>query len=212
MLTWIEHWFAKGSSWIARKALAWIHVALHAIAGVLTTIIGRIRNAWQGFRHEIWTIFSDISFGFQLTYHALWWLYQKGIPSAYHYALRLATYIEHLAVRLYRQSEYDILAAYKRAAAYVHAQISWFDHHIVAPIRRDVYSAWQWIRKDGARAIYLLTHPSDLASVVLGGLGTAIMRAGDPILSVTGHAIFALVVKNIARYPHIIEDIISSIL
>lgn len=212
MLNWVEHWFKSGASFITRKALDWIHVALHAIAGVIETVFSGVTHAWLDLQHATWWIFNEVRYGARLFYHFVWWVTNKGIPDLFAYAYKLGKALWHGIDEAYKWASGEIHKAIKYAERYANDIWSWGYSHFIKPIERSIYEAWQWINHDGAYIWHVITHPADLADIVLAAMAGAFMRASDKVLSAIGMAVLHTVLKQMPRMLHIIEDIFASIL
>lgn len=212
MINWIERWFHDGTSYLARKALHWVHVALHAIAGIVTGIVGNVRLAWQDLQHAVWYAFEQATYGAELTYHAIWWLVNRGIPFVYRYIIAHVKYLESAIAKAATLALHDAIALFDQAEKYTREFTAWFHANIVAPIDNSLHNAWHWINVHGEYAWKLVTHPDRLADLIVAHFAGAIMRASDGVAITIGTTILHILTKQLGRVARIAEQIISSAL
>jgi len=212
MLNWIKHWFTKGAGQIEKTALHWIYVALHGIGGVIHTVFGDVNGAWLVLHRAMWSVMDAIRNAGDLAYHGLWWVIRKGLPDAIAWAARELDKVWHWFTVITRRIEHDILNALHLAEHYADSVWTWAWVHIVRPIKNDILSAWKWIHTRGELAWYYVTHPDRLADLIVPVLAGAIARASKPVLTRTGIILTHLVLSNLVRFTHIIEDIITAVL
>lgn len=212
MINWIRQWFDKGTGQIARTALHWTFVALHGIAGIIHTIFGNVNGAWAELTHALWSAMDAVRNGIRYAYHGLWWIIRKGLPGLLTWAVKEFDRVWHWFTVITARMTCDILNALHLAEHYATSLWQWAYRHVIAPIEHSLSSAWNWIRNRGETVWFYITHPGKLADLILPELAGAIVRASDKVLTDLGIILFALLLRNIKRVLHIIEDVIVAVL
>lgn len=212
MINWIEHWFSDGASYITHRVLTWIHVALHAIAGIITGITGNVTRSWDDLQHAIWLVFDEVNYGARVTYHAIWWLVNRGIPYVYRYIISHVKLLESDLAKAISRLLADIVSAIDLAEKYAREFVAWFHANVVVPLANSLGEAWHWINSEGNYVWQLITHPDRLADLILAYFAGAIMRASDKVATAIGAALWDILTKNLHRVLRVAEDIISAVM
>lgn len=85
--------------------------------------------------------------------------------------------------------------------------LRWVDVHIIKPL----LVAWHWVIHEGAIVWHYLTHAADLVEFFWDALIAKLEKEAWTIGDKLGTFFLALVIKNLEKFAHLIEDIIDAV-
>ena len=85
--------------------------------------------------------------------------------------------------------------------------LRWVSTHIIKPL----LVAWHWVIHEGAIVWHYLTHAADLVAFFWDALIAKLEHEAWNVADKLGTFFLALIVKNLLRFAHLIEDIIDAV-
>lgn len=211
MLDWIAGYVARWAGVVAAGPRNLVQWGLHAVAGVVYTVFGNVGKAWRDLLGALqWLHARADDFLLQAT---LWitHIVTVTIPhlaaTALGYlkqALAFATQLYHLALAAVAQLE----ALAKRLIA---DAVTWVLQHVWKPLDDAVHQLAADLLKWGYYAYQLVTHPAQLAAILLDALVAAALAAFDRIAPIVGEFALRLLVHQLQRWLALAERIFLAV-
>lgn len=88
-----------------------------------------------------------------------------------------------------------------------HAWIAWVTKHILDPL----IGAVKWIAHEGSIIWHYISHPADLVDLIFDPLIAKIEAEAWDIGGKLGKFFLSLIIKNVAQFARLIEDIIDAV-
>lgn len=212
MLDWLTGWFTNFASTVGDPIVGMVHWAVHALASVVLSVFRNVLKAWDDFTGAIDGLGDSIWHFVNRVWHALWWLITKEVPRIWRWLAQESArvwkgirYAWATAVRLFN----DAIGFAERIVDDV---IGWVQRDVWKPLRDLADLLWRDLLKWGWTAWWWITHPADLAKMLLAYLIKAAEDAFWSVATPAGTFALRLVLANARRFAILIEDIVRAVL
>lgn len=211
MFDWIAGFLGFWASVVAQPIRDMVNQALHAVAGFLLGIIHDVQNAfsfWIGIIKwlitQVENIARDIGNWINYLFHTILpWIYGR-LEAAFNYAVELWRDAISYAAR-------GLAALEHLAWSWIQYVLKWAYDNIWLPLIKYADAIWRDLLKWGYTAWWWITHPTELATVLLDYLIAAAEAAFWRIAAPVGTFALRLVVANLRRFVGLLETIITAV-
>lgn len=212
MLSWLDRYWDHVRGYVPNEVANAVHWAEHALAGLVLNIFGLVSGAWNSFWNSAAVLYRGINDLGAAVYHFGAYILRTVIPSVIRWA---AAQLARLSAALAALGRYVdhwigvILAAIARAYRDIER---WAIANIYAPLRAYADRIWNDLLKWGYTAFWWITHPADLAELLIFPLAASLEKHAWDLAAGLGKFTLALVVRNTRRLALLAEEIIAAVL
>lgn len=212
MLTWIAGYVGRWAGVVPNAVRDLVHWGLHALAGVVYTVFGRVGGAWLQLLAALKAVHAAADDFMASVYGHLRQLVLVDLPKLA--ADALAYYRAGLAFarQLYDSALRAVQLARDYAAALTDSALAWTRQHVLAPLSDLITQLRADLLKWGYTAWYYVTHPDKLAPILLDALVDAAEGSFWRLAGPVGQFALRVVVANAGRFAQLAESIITAVL
>jgi hypothetical protein len=212
MFDWIADYVQRWAGVVEAHVLDALHWAVHAAVGVYNDVFTFVGAAWQKFYAAIGLVWRYANQ--YLIQAALWIIHlvTVTIPVLWVHMLAGVANAINWATTLYNRAVAFANALWLDVLQRIANVITWVTNTIWAPLKAAVEQVASDLLKWGYYAYQLVTHPDQLAVILLDALIAAAEAAFWRIAAPAGAFALKLVMANAARFAQLIETIIAGAL
>lgn len=211
MLEWLDQFFTVTKILVGQQVSDVTHWAMHALASVVFGVFKTVGAAWSKFTAAV-TRFGKEAGHFA---HEVWawatYLVRVVIPRILRWA---EAQLAKLAARL-AQVYHELITWVTRILALIRTEIDnltkWIVAHIYTPLKNYADQIARDLRKWGYTAWWYITHPAALAELLINDIVTSFERHAWDIAPKLGSFLLSLIVRNLPKLVHLVEDIITAV-
>lgn len=194
------------------KVVHFVFGVIHGITGWLVGLFGVVIWAWNHLVAAAEVIGAAVAEAVGEAASFLWTLAVHTIPSIWRH-------IEAAAIRAWHWVEHAVAWAAKHIAHlaaqawhWVENALKWVTHHVLRPLERLAAYVWDHLTRWAHLAWYLVTHPAKLAEILLWPLVSAAEQIAWQLARRFGEWLAKLVLHNMVKVAHLVEDVLAAIL
>lgn len=211
MLDWISGYVARWSLIVAGGTRNLVQWGLHALAGVVYTVFGNVGKAWRDLLGALqWLHARADDFLLQATL----WITHIVTVTIPHLAATALGYLKQalaFADHVYQLAIAAVARLEQLARQWVADAITWVLQHVWKPLDDALHQVAADLLKWGYYAYQLVTHPAQLAAILLDALVAATLAAFDRIAPIVGEFALRLVLHQIGRWLALAERIFLAV-
>lgn len=212
MLSWLDRFWRSASGYVDDKVRSTVHWAEHAIMGVVLNVFGLVGTAWryaqQGWAAgwaELGSLAHSVWAKFQYVLHVLIPELGRWVSSQVARLLAFAQGIWSGLLRLISAVDARLTAAFTAA-------IAWVLRTVWAPLKAYADQIWHDLTKWGYTAWWLVTHPDQLAELLIFHIVASLEAHAWQVARLLGTFTLALIRANLRRIAQLAEDVITAVL
>lgn len=212
MLDWIAGFVARWTPVVSNGVRDLVHWGLHALASVVYFVFGAVGKAWNDVVTAIAAAYDQAKRFVTTVGTALEFLIRVYVPRVlaqaeawWHDALSTAHALAALILA-------DLKADIADITAFINDVRQFAITHILVPLTAAIEAIKADIVKYAVFAYNLVTHPDQLAAILIRAMITAAEDIFWDIAEPAGEFALRVVTKNLARWLHLIETIIAAVL
>lgn len=209
---WLTGWFARVAGDIGQHIADAIHWAIHAVASVFMAVFAHVFGAWeQLFRWvaEFYRAFGSVLYWVGAKF---WHILRVVIPRVIDWArwwfTRLLGLIRAWVAWLWGKIRETIALIYRE----IGMVIRWAVTHIWDPLWHWVQFLWGRVKAWAWVAFWWVTHLASLAEAMIFHIAAAVERHAWELAGLLGRFFLALLIRNLARFVKIVEQIIAAVI
>lgn len=212
MLDWLKKNFTSWANVVSDQIRQFVYNQVYAVMSFLGTIVNHVSDAW----HQMYTwangLFSGISAFATSVYAYFYRIIRVTLPGIIRWADKavkaLTAWVWGHIVTLTNA----IWALRGYLLNLIDGVLAWVKHSIYDPLMSEVTSLWSSLKKWGYTAWWYITHPQDLADLLLTYILISVQKSVWLVARTMGEFFFRLFMQNVPRSVDLIEKIISDVL
>jgi hypothetical protein len=212
MLSWLDSFFSRVRGAIGSAVSDAIHYAVHALAAVVFAVFGLVGRAWSALVGAVRSFHAQLDRFAQEIINFATYVVKVLVPGVVAWVkteiTRLETALAQAAHDLATWVN-DLIGRIAAAAADV---IQWVLANVWAPVQAAIGLLTANLEKWGYTAWYYITHPDQLAELLINSIVTSLETHSWDIAKRLGQFTLALIAQNIPRLLQLIEDILTAVI
>lgn len=211
-IDWLTGWIAGAARSVGQAVADVVHWAVHALASVVLAIFDHVFGAWRQLAEWIWAHLLALGRWIGVAAVKFYQIIRIIIPRVVRWTKWWITYIMRFirswVAWLWLQIRKTIALLYREIGAVVR----WAWSHIFVPLWHwtqflyRLIKAWAWV------AFWWVTHLASLAEAMIFHIAAAIERNAWQLAGILGKFFLALIIRNLARFVKLAEQIIAAVL
>lgn len=212
MLTWLKKAFGAAAGVIPDAIRDWVYQQIYAVMSYIGTIIDHVSAAWDVMWHFATALESAFtSFGHSV-YNYFYKLVKVMIPNVIAWAATWITHVESWAWGWIKTLAGYIEDAKNYLLQKISDAVAWTVQNIWAPLEAELVTVRKRLTDWAYTAWWYITHPQNLADLLLGYLLVSLQRSVWLVARTMGDFFFRLFLTQLPRSLNLIEQIIADTL
>jgi phage-related protein len=205
-------WVSGGAASLWHKVVHLVHDVVHGVIGWLESLFHIVSGAWAWMLGAASTVEHAIAEAAEAVGGWIWAFVTHTLPSIWRKIEHAVQSAWHWVENAVKWAARHIAYLAKKAWHWVENAIKYVYHHFI----RDI---WRWIKHTGQHILhwahtawYLVTHPLKLAELLFWPLFAFFERVAWKIARKVGKWLAELVLQNLIKLVHLVEDIVAAVL
>jgi hypothetical protein len=212
MFSWIDNYVGRFARTVASEVRSLVGTLVHAVTGVIYTVFGNVGAAWDQVlteAHNVWQFSSQFADWVWRWFHQL---ITVDIPYLWSWSLAQVRQLGTDAVNLYNKGVAFTQRVYTDVLLRIAAGLQWVITAVWDPLKSYADQIYKDLLKWGYTAWYYITHPDQLASLLLGYLIAAAENTFFTIAGPAGRFILGVLLHQSQKFIALLEEIIAAVL
>jgi hypothetical protein len=219
MFSWLTNAFKSLLGQGAAASAASVQAAFNTISLIFSTtykywhtVAGHVANGWQELTRTLLFLRNGMTAFMFAQYQFDYLVLKKDIPWLGNWISWLGGKTHNDIIALEIREDRRIVAGDNAQHAYTRSVLLWVVVHVLAFLLNLVTKAFAWINGIGATMWHYFTHLADFAELLIMFLVASLEKHAWEIGKLLGTFFLSLVVHNMVKFAHLVEDIVNAVL
>lgn len=205
-------WVTGAGELVWNEVVSFVYGVVHGVVGWLEGFFGIIANAWHFIEEVAEFIGRTAEAAFGAISHWISDFVNHTLPSIWKWISHALEWAEHHVRKLGEWALEHIEHVAKLAWHWVEGAKNWVIHHVWRPLEHLANYVWHILTHWAHTAWWAVTHPAKLADVLFWDLVHLVQRYVWRLARQLGQWVTELVLANVMRFVHLVEDILAAVI
>ena len=212
MFGWIEGIFRRASGVVSSAVSDLVHAAIRGLYGFLHSVFWNIVHGWIEFHNAVVSLaVGEFEFVHDV-YSAFVRLFRHLIPGLNTRITVVNVTINKRITTVINDYTTKITNERKQRQASILALLAWVITHVLRPLTALINKLLAWVAHEGNTMWGFFTHLDKFAELLFWHIVHALEAHAWEAGRLLGDFFLSLIVHNITRFAHLVEDIVDAIL
>lgn len=212
MIDWLKRVFHSGVDLIPESIRQWVYSMIHAVAGIMNTVLGHVGLSWRDMLHAGYEAGWALLRLSQGIHHFYQIVKDHWLPQLRKYLLHLLSEVKDYAKAVYHYAVFELKKLKDLAWSWIKNLRQWVLDHIWKPIYAWVKDLYKKMTDWAYTAWWYITHPDKLAERLFWFSVDLVKRFAWDLARIFGEFGAKTVLANIPRVVALIEKMIADVL
>lgn len=212
MLSWIGAFVGRWAAVVPQDVRDVIHWTAHALASVVYTVFGNVGKAWHDLLGALQWMHARADEFVSYVVGRIAWLVTVEVPRLAATALGYLRTALAFAAHIWSLAQAGLARLEGLARQWVKDALSWVAVHVWQPLDARLRQVAADLIKWGFYAYQLVTHPDQLAAILLGALIAAAESTFFRIAGPLGTFTLRLIMSALPRLLALAESVVTAVL